>query len=307
MTPRIVVVAGPTASGKTAVALAIARALGGELVGADSVQVYRGFDIGSAKPTPEELGDVRHHLIDVLAPEDAIDAAAYAALADRAIADVASRGRVPIVVGGTGLWLRALLRGLVEVPKVDPTIRAALEADVERLGAPAMHARLAEVDPRAAAAIHPNDALRIVRALEVFAQTGTPMGELRHAHALGEPRYEGYAFALDAGLDVLERKIATRLDAMLAGGLVEEMRALLSLHPKDARAFGSVGYKQLLPHVLGERGLAEARLDAYTATRTYARRQRNWFRGELGFERKLSLDEALRPDTLRAIERAVRA
>ncbi len=160
---RIVAIGGVTAAGKTGAAIALARRLGGELVGADSVQVYRGFDIGSAKPTAAELGEVRHHLLDVLDPEEEIDAARYARMADAAIADIAARGRVPIVVGGTGLWMRALLRGLVELPEVDPAVRARIEAEADAVGAPASHERLRGVDPAAAARIHPNDRLRIVR------------------------------------------------------------------------------------------------------------------------------------------------
>ncbi|MBC7171604.1 MAG: tRNA (adenosine(37)-N6)-dimethylallyltransferase MiaA, partial [Polyangiaceae bacterium] len=202
--PRPIVIAGPTASGKTAAGLWIARHLGGELVGADSVQVYRGFDIGSAKPTEEELSGVAHHLIDIVDPDEEVDAQRYAELADAAIADIEARGRVPIVVGGTGLWIRALLRGLVSVPPVDRELRARIEAEVDQEGSPAMHARLAAVDPRAAAGIHPNDRLRIVRALEVFEQTGTPMGELRHAHALGAPRYDALFVVLDPGAALTE-------------------------------------------------------------------------------------------------------
>ena len=184
----LVVVAGPTATGKTAAALTLARALGCELVGADSVQVYRGFDIGSAKPTEKELGEVRHHLVDVLDATDAIDAMEYAALADRAIDDLEDRGAHPIVVGGTGLWIRALLRGLVELPPPDPILRARLEAEVADLGAESAHQHLYAVDPLAAERIHPNDTLRIVRALEVHTQTGRPLGELQAEHALGAPR-----------------------------------------------------------------------------------------------------------------------
>ena len=306
MRPRIVVIAGPTASGKTALALELARRLDGELVGADSVQVYRGFDIGSAKPTAHELGGIAHHLIDIIDADEAIDAASYAARADAAIADIASRGRVPIVVGGTGLWLRALLRGLVEVPKVDPVVRAALEAETNARGAPAMHVRLREVDPLAADAIHPNDALRIVRALEVHAQTGAAMGELRRVHALGADRYEGYFVALDAALEELEPRITARLEHMLALGFVEEIRGLLARYPATARGFGSVGYKQMVPHVEGHVSLDEALRDAYFATRTYARKQRNWFRGEPCFARWLPSSEILEPPHFDAIRQAVR-
>lgn len=281
---RIVVVAGTTASGKTALALEFARAFGGELVGADSVQVYRGFDIGSAKPTAEELDGVPHHLVDVVDPDEAIDAARYAQLADQAIAEIAARGRLPIVVGGTGLWIRALVRGLVALPEPDPAVRARLEQAVARDGAPAWHARLAVVDPRAAAAVHPNDALRIVRALEVFEQTGQPLGELRHRHALGAPRYPALFFVLDRPRNDLRARIEARVHGMLARGWLDEVRALEARWGPSVRAFGSVGYRQMLCHVRGEQSLQRAVDEAIRATWVYARRQRTWFRSEPGID-----------------------
>ncbi|MFO0685315.1 MAG: tRNA (adenosine(37)-N6)-dimethylallyltransferase MiaA [Sandaracinus sp.] len=274
---RIVVISGPTASGKTDVALALARAQGGELVGADSVQVYRGFDVGSAKPTKEELGGIAHHLIDVVDPDEAIDAARYAELADAAIADVAARGKLPIVVGGTGLWLRALLRGLVVLPPPDPAIRGALEEEVRTLGAPALHARLAAIDPKASAAIHPNDALRIVRALEVHAQTGEPIGELRARHALGAPRYDALVVLLDRPRPEMDARMVARTEAMLARGLVDEVRGLITRWGRGVRGLDSVGYAEVRAYLEGtlpERELAPA---ITRATRVYARRQRTWW------------------------------
>lgn len=275
--PKIVVVSGPTAAGKTDVALALARRWNGELVGADSVQVYRGFDVGSAKPTEDELGGVVHHLIDVVDPDEAIDAARYAELADAAIADVARRGRLPIVVGGTGLWLRALLRGLVSLPPPDPAVRAALEAEAARLGAPALHARLAEIDPKAAAAIHPNDRLRIVRALEVHAQTGEPIGELRAKHALGAPRHDALVVLIDRDRDEMAARIEVRTTAMLARGLIDETRGLIARWGPDVRALGSVGYAQARAHLDGTLALDALPTAIMRATKIYARRQRTWW------------------------------
>jgi tRNA dimethylallyltransferase len=285
--PSIVVVAGTTASGKTALALSLARATGAELVGADSVQVYRGFDIGSAKPTSAELGGVRHHLLDVIDPDEAIDAARFAAMADEAIDDIARRGARAIVVGGTGLWLRALVRGLVQLPTPDPAIRGALEEEVARLGAPALHARLATLDPRAAQAIHPNDALRIVRALEVHAQTGRPLGELRHEHGLGAPRHRTLFLALDREREALRARIEARVDAMLGAGLVEEVRALLARWPAESRAFGSVGYREVVQHLRGELDADALRAEIVRSTWVYTRRQRTWFRSEPGIDEHL--------------------
>ncbi len=280
MRPPILVIAGPTASGKTAAALQLARALDGELLGADSVQVYRGFDVGSAKPTAAELSGMRHHLIDVLDPDGFIDAVVYAELADTAIDDIHARGRLPIVVGGTGLWIRALVRGLLDVPPPDPSLRAQLEADVAAVGAPRAHERLRLLDPISAAAIHPNDAFRIVRALEIHAQTGRPAGELRAEHALGAPRAPTYVATLEVPPELLLARIEARLDAMLRGGLVDEVRVLLERWPRSARAFGSVGYKQMVAHILDDVSLADTRRAMQKATRVYARRQRTWFAGE---------------------------
>lgn len=278
----IVVVAGPTGTGKTGAALELARRLGGELVGADSVQVYRGFDIGSAKPTDAELGGVAHHLIDVTDPDTGIDAADYAALADAAIEAIRARGNVPIVVGGTGLWLRALVRGLVDVPKVDPELRARLEAEYEAAGPAAAHARLAEVDALSAATIHENDAIRVVRALEVHAQTGQALGQLRAAHALGAPRYRAFFAVLDADREQHRAQLELRFDAMIAAGWLDELRDLLASWDRSCRAFGSVGYRQLVAHVADDESFDDARQKAIKATRVYARRQRTWFGSEPG-------------------------
>ena len=274
---RLIVVSGPTAAGKTDVALTLAARLNGELIGADSVQVYRGFDIGSAKPTPSELRGIAHHLIDVVDPDEAIDAAHYARLADAAIENVVERGRIPIVVGGTGLWLRALLRGLVELPAPDPAIRAALEAEADHLGAPALHARLLAIDPRGASAIHVNDRLRIVRALEVRAQTGVPIGELRARHALGAPRYDALVILIDRPRLEMATRMEARTRAMLERGLIDEVRTLLARWGPRVRAMDSVGYREaraFLDGAMDEASLAPA---ITRSTRIYARRQRTWW------------------------------
>lgn len=278
----LLVIAGPTATGKTAAAIDVAHRLDGELVGADSVQVYRGFDIGSAKPTADELGGLAHHLLDVLDPDQDVDAVAYANLADAAIRDIRDRGRLPIVVGGTGLWIRALVRGLVDVPPVDPGIRARLEKAAAAEGAPALHARLAEVDPISAHAVHPNDSLRIVRALEVHEQTGMPLGILRAEHALGEPRYRAVFVVLDMDREEHGVVIEHRARQMLDSGWIDEARSLRARWGDDIRPFGSVGYRDVLAHVRDEVPLDETLRRIRKSTRVYARRQRTWFKGEPG-------------------------
>ncbi|HEX5655824.1 MAG TPA: tRNA (adenosine(37)-N6)-dimethylallyltransferase MiaA [Polyangiales bacterium] len=277
----LLVITGPTASGKTALAVELARAWDGELIGADSVQVYRGFDVGSSKPTEQELGGIPHHLIDVRDPLEDLDAAGFAQLADAAIADVRARGKLPILVGGSGLWLRALLRGLVELPAVSPVLRAALVAEAVQLGTPALHTRLGAIDPLAAAKIHPNDTVRVTRALEVHAQTGKPLGAMRAEHALGEPRYRALRVILDWPNELLYPRIAQRTQEMFARGFVDEVRTLLERCPA-ARALGAVGYRELVRY-LRDGGELEPTIAAVErATRIYARRQRTWLKNEPG-------------------------
>jgi tRNA dimethylallyltransferase len=300
--PRILVIAGPTASGKTASAVAIAQRIGGELVGCDSVQVYRGFDIGSAKPTAEELRGIPHHLIDVVDPDQPIDAMAYAALADGAIEAIAARGRVPIIVGGTGLWMRALLRGLVDLPPPDPAIRARLQRELARAGSPALYERLRAIDPRAASAIHPHDAVRITRALEVYEQTGRPLGELRAAHALGSPRYPAWVVSIDRPRTEHDARIDARIERMLASGWVDEVRTLLRRWGPHVRAFSSVGYRELLAHVTEGVPLEETRMRIRRSTRSYARRQRTWLASDPDVQWRTSAEALLGEEGRRRID-----
>lgn len=278
----LLVLTGPTASGKTQVAVELARQFNGELIGADSVQVYRGFDIGASKPSAEELRGVPHHLLDVCAPEQELDAADFAQLADRAIAQTRARGKLAIVVGGSGLWLRALLRGLVPLPKVDPDLRARLHAEGERLGAPALHARLRELDPRAAQQVHENDLIRVVRGLEVHAQTGQRLSDLRAQHALGAPRYRALRVILDWPQDILNERIRQRTQAMFEAGFVDEVRQLLAAHGRTPRALASVGYREVVRHLCEHEPLSQTIEQVERSTRIYARRQRTWLKNEPG-------------------------
>jgi tRNA dimethylallyltransferase len=247
------------------------------LVGADSVQVYRGFDIGSSKPTAAELGGVSHHLIDVREPEQPLDAAGYAALADASIAAIHARGHLPIVVGGTGLWLRALLRGLVDAPPVDAALRARLEAEWDAAGSGAMHARLTALDPLSAARIHAHDKLRVVRALEVYEQTGRPLGAARAEHALGAPRYHALTFVIELPKPEHRLLVEARVRAMLDAGLVAEVEDLLARYGSELRPLRSVGYKQVVEHLQDGVPLAETELAIQRGTLLYARRQRTWW------------------------------
>jgi tRNA dimethylallyltransferase len=280
---RIAVIAGPTASGKTALAVALARRLDGEIVNADSQQVYRGLDVGTAKPTAEERAAAPHHLVDVVEPGEGMDAARFAALADRAIADVASRGKVPVVAGGTGLYLRALLHGVVAAPGRDPALRAGLEEEAARLGRAALHARLAKVDPEAARRIRPNDLVRIVRALEIAAAGRRP-SELHATHAFRPDRYDAVLLALDPPRAELHARIDARVAEMFAGGLLDEARALAARFGEAVPPKLPIGYAEALACVRGALPLEEAIRRVQAAHRRYARRQIVWLRKERGVE-----------------------
>ena len=275
--PRLIAVAGPTASGKSALALRLAAARGGEIVSCDSLQVYRGLDIGSAKPTRAERDAVPHHLLDVVDPDQDFSAADYGRLARQAVADIAGRGRTPIVAGGTGLYLRALLHGLFEGPARDEPLRRRLEAIAGRRGDDRLHRMLARVDPEAAARIEPRDRVRVVRALEVYRATGRPIGEHHRAGSGALAGFDARVIVLDPGREALRPRVEARTDAMLAAGLVEETRALLARYP-DARPLDAIGYRQAAAVVRGESDVAKARRDMVVETMRYAKRQRTWFR-----------------------------
>jgi len=280
---RIAVIAGPTGSGKTALAIALARRLGGEVVNADSQQVYRGLDVGTAKPTPEERAAAPHHLVDVAEPGEGMDAARFVALADAAIADVAARGRVPVVAGGTGLYLRALLHGVVEAPGRDPVLRASLEEEAARLGRPALHARLAAIDPTAAGRVRPNDLVRIVRALEIAAG-GLAPSELFSRHGFGEDRYDAVLVALDPPREELNRRIDARVREMFETGLLDEASALVARFGPALPGKLPIGYAEAIACVRGALPVDEAIRRVQTFHRRYARRQIVWLRKERGVE-----------------------
>lgn len=280
--PPVILLMGPTASGKSALAMALAEALDGEIVSVDSAQVYRGMDIGTAKPDAGERARVRHHLLDIRDPAEAYSAAAFARDAAACVADIRARGRLPILAGGTMLYFRAYTEGLAELPPADPALRAEIEAEAARVGWPAMHARLAAVDAPTAARLHPNDRARIQRALEIHALSGIAASALHArgaAAAARERRIE--VCLLPADRATLHARITERFDAMLAAGFVDEVARLHArgdLDP-DMTSMRAVGYRQLWPHVAGACSLAEAREAALAATRSLAKRQMTWLRG----------------------------
>ncbi len=277
---RFVAVLGPTASGKSALGLALAERLDGEIVTCDSQQVYIGMDIGTAKPTREERRQIPHHALDVCHPDEPFHAARWAALARAAIKSIDARGRLPIVVGGTGLYYRALTTGLFEAPPPDPAIRARHRALAASDGVEALRVRLLEVDPDAAAGIAPNDLVRLSRALEVYEQTGVAITTLRR-RAAPPQGLRPTVLMLDPPVADLAGRIAARIDRMLAAGFLDEVRSLHAAGYGPAlRPLEALGYKQLGAVLAGASSLADAVADTVRATIAYARRQRTWFKKE---------------------------
>lgn len=279
---ELIVIAGPTASGKTGLALEVARRVGGEVVSADSQQVYRHFDIGTAKPSAAELASAPHHLVSCVDPLEDFSAARFQRLADEAIAGIVARGRRPVVVGGTGLYLRVLLHGVVAAPGRDEALRAALVALAEAEGDAALHARLEAVDPETARRLPVADRVRVIRALEIHAATGRPASEHRAAHAFEADRYRYALWVLDPPREALYAAIDARAAAMFRDGLVEETRALVARGYRDAAPMRAVGYAQALACLEGRLTEAEAIAQTARATRRYAKRQWTWFKRERG-------------------------
>ncbi|MDB5839166.1 MAG: miaA, partial [Herminiimonas sp.] len=282
--PLVVALMGPTASGKTAAALEIASRIPSEIISVDSALVYRGMDIGTAKPSPAERAAAPHHLIDILDPADAYSAMQFRRDALALIAETGARGKLPLLVGGTMLYFKALQDGLDDLPQADPALRARLDLEAARIGSPAMHARLAALDPETAARLKPNDAQRIQRALEVIELTGQPMSRLLAKADKIELPFTLLPIALEpSDRSVLHARIAARFDAMLApssGGLIEEVMALRArgdLHP-GLPSMRCVGYRQAWEYLDGACDRATLREKGVAATRQLAKRQLTWLR-----------------------------
>ena len=279
MDPLLVAVLGPTGSGKTALSLALAERFGGEIVSCDSVAIYRDFNIGSAKPSPEERVRAPHHLFDAVDPNQYMTAGEYARHAREVLADIKQRGRMPIVVGGSGLYLRALLEGLFPGPERSEELRQRLRARLEQCGAEWLHRILKRLDPTAAGNIHPNDTPKVIRAIEVCMTAREPMSELWKR---GRDPLQGFRIlrlGLDPDRNALYTRINERAQRMFDNGLVEETRALIDKYP-GAWALSSLGYKQAAQYLSGEIDLKVAIWAAQQAHRNYAKRQMTWFRRE---------------------------
>jgi tRNA dimethylallyltransferase len=274
---KLIAIVGPTATGKTALAVALARAIGGEIVGADSRQVYRRMDIGTAKPTPEERALVPHHLLDVADPDEPFSLAQYLELATAALEDIWARGRQPLLVGGSGQYVWALLEGWT-VPRLPPQreLRRSLEERAAREGAEALHQELVQVDPQAAAGIDPRNVRRVIRALEVYQATGCPISFWQEK---APPSWDALILGLTCPRDELYRRIDVRVDGMIAAGLVDEVRGLLAMdYSRELPSMSGIGYREVGQHLAGELDLPAAVACIKTATHRLARQQATWFR-----------------------------
>ena len=278
---KIVVICGPTGIGKTGAAIDIARRFEGEIISADSMQIYRHMDIGTAKPTDEERVQVRHHLIDIIDPDQPFDAAAYATRAGQTITALVEKGRLPFIVGGTGLYIKVLIHGMFQGKTSEPTVRKELKATAARRGTRFLHDQLRDVDPAAANRMHPNDTFRIIRALEVFRVTGKAITQLQNQHGFSDRRFDALKIGLDMDRAALYDRIDRRVDTMIENGLAAEVSRLLEVgYPGTLKSMQSIGYRHMVDFITGRRTW-EATVEAMKRdTRRYAKRQLTWFRAD---------------------------
>lgn len=278
---HLIAVVGPTATGKSVLGIALAQAVGGEVVACDSTAVYRGIDIGTDKVSIDEQRGIPHHLVDMVGPDDVYSAARYAADAARVVREIAGRGRVPILVGGTGFYYRALVRGLFPGPARDDMLRARLDRVADARGVEYLHRWLSRIDAASSIRIQPRDRKRLVRALEVYLLTGRPLTDHFGATASPIAEFRILTIGLDSPRDVLKRRIAARVEAQFARGVVDEVQALLNQGvPRSAHAFSGLVYRQVMELLAGVRGEAETRELIVRENMRYARRQLTWFRHE---------------------------
>lgn len=281
---RVVLLGGPTAVGKTSLSLELAERLPGEIVNADSMQVYRYMDIGTAKPSPAERSAVAHHLIDVANPDEPFDAARYRDLARPAIDDIHARGNVPLIVGGTGLYMKVLTRGICSGPPADSRIKEDLVLEEQTVGLATLHEELSRIDPDAASRIHPHDRQRIHRALEVFRLTGIPISAYQKSHGFEETLLPAVKVFVFRERDDLYARINSRVEEMMARGFEDEVRRLLEMgYGPDLKPMQSLGYRQIAGYLLGRLSRDEALYQMKRETRRYAKRQLTWFRGDPEF------------------------
>ena len=278
--PRMVAIGGPTATGKTALSVALAKEFGGEVINADSMQIYHGLDVGTAKPTAGERQGIPHHLMDFLPPEAPYSVADFTAAAAPLIEQLNSAGKLPIVTGGTGLYITSLMKGTAFAPeKTDPAIRARLQAEADEQGSAALYARLQQIDPAYAEKLHPNNLPRVIRALELFEATGRRMSEQQRAALAAEPPYRSLCICLTCrDRAELYRRIDRRVDSMLQNGVLEEAKLVYDNREIYRTAAQAIGYKEFFPYFAGEKPLNDCTNRLKQATRNYAKRQLTWFR-----------------------------
>lgn len=276
---KIIVICGPTGIGKTSLAIQVARRFNGEIIGADSMQTYQLMNIGTAKPDPEELKQARHHLIDFLDPKEEFDAGLYVKAADQAVFDITGRGKVPVLAGGTGLYIRALLHGLFRSEPICEKTISQLTRELGEKGETAFYQKLVDCDPMAAKKIHPHDSFRVIRALEVYQTTGQRISDRQTRHNFNELRYENIKIGLKMDREQLYDRINTRVDLMLSQGLLKEVKTLVKKgYPLTLKSMQSIGYKHMGLFIKGEVDWAEAVRLLKRDTRRYAKRQMTWFR-----------------------------
>lgn len=281
MKPSIIVITGPTGAGKSELGLRLALELQGEIICADSLTIYRGLNIGSAKPSDADRDTVPHHLLDLAEPTDPFSAADFRTAATAAIFDITARGKRPILVGGSGLYLRTLLHGLNQAPGEDSRLRSQLQQKGEQLGAASLLAELRSVDPQTAARLHERDIFRIIRALEVYHTTGRPISDFHAEHRFAESPFNTLQFCLDLPRESLYRRIELRVDRMLADGLLDEVKQLLaSAVPPDCKPLCAIGYKEVVAYLQVEYDYTEMVRLIKQNSRRFAKRQLTWFRKE---------------------------
>jgi tRNA dimethylallyltransferase len=276
--PRVVVICGPTALGKTSAAIELAEIFDGEIVGADSMQIYKHMDIGTAKPTEKETARVKHHMIDIIGPDERFDARRYAALARETVETLSHRNKIPFVVGGTGFYIKALLNGLFETESTEEHIRMGLKQEADSHGIAFLHARLRRQDPEAAKKIHPNDAYRVIRALEVHAMTGNPLSGYHKAHGFRDHPFVVLKIGLHIRREILYDRINKRVDVMIENGLLDEVKGLLAMGcSPESKSMQSIGYRHMVDFIKGDCSWEETVRTLKRDTRRYAKRQMTWF------------------------------
>ena len=279
--PKILVVCGPTGIGKTAVAIEFAGRFKGEIISADSMQIYRHMDVGTAKPSIAERDQIPHHLIDIIDPDRPFDAEQYSATAGRMIAELEKKGCLPFIVGGTGLYIKALVHGLFQEKTSDPSIRVELKERASLHGLGVLYEQLCKVDPEGAKKIHANDAYRIIRALEVYRVTGKALTEYHDRHGFSDRRFDVLKIGLDMDRTALYDRINGRVEAMISAGLLTEVRRLLDMgYPETLKSMQSIGYRHMVDFIRDRLSWEEAARTMKRDTRRYAKRQLTWFRAD---------------------------